>query len=91
MQRGLALAHKAQVYIGLGWAIAKLNLPFLSVVERIEIRLYHRVADGCGYYDGSFRQRQTVINQQLPVYLPEAAMPVYEQGIGRSLWYTSQC
>ena len=49
----------------------------------------HRVADGCGYYDGSFRQRQTVINQQVPVYLPEAKMPMYDQGIGRSLWYTN--
>jgi enediyne biosynthesis protein E3 len=87
--RTLAQAHKAQVYVGLGWAIAKLNLPFLSVVEKIETRLYHRVADGCGYYDGSFRQRQTIINPQLPLYLPEAAMPLYDQGIGRSLWYTS--
>lgn len=87
--KGPALAHKAQVYVGLGWAIAKLNLPFFSVVEKIETRFYYRVADGCGYYDGSFRQRQTVINRQLPLYLPEAAMPVYDQGIGRSLWYTN--
>ena len=84
-----ALAHKAQVYIGLGWAIAKLGIPFLPVVEKIETRLYHRVADGCGYYDGIFRQRQTVLSQQLPSYLPEAAMPIYNQGIGRSLWYSS--
>ena len=83
-----ARAHKAQVYIGLGWAIAKLNLPFLSVVEKIESRFYHRVADGCGYYDGSFRQRQTVMSQQLPDNLPAAVMPIYDQGVGRSLWYT---
>jgi hypothetical protein len=87
--KGPALPHRAQVYVGLGWAIAKLNLSFSSVVEKIETRLYYRVADGCGYYDGSFRQRQAVINQQLPVYLPEIAMPAYDQGVGRSLWYTS--
>ena len=86
--KGPALAHKAQVYIGLGWAIAKLNLPFTEIVEMIETRLYHRVADGCGYYDGSFKQRQTVMNMQQPVYLPEAAMPLYDQGVGRSLWYS---
>lgn len=86
---GPALKHKAQVYIGLGWAVAKLNLPFLQVVQHLETRLHYRVADGCGYYDGSFRQRQTVINQQVPVYLPEAAMSIYDQGVGRSLWYTS--
>lgn len=87
---GPARAHKAQVYLGLGWAIAKLNLPFLSVVEKIETQYYHRVADGCGYYDGSFRQRQAVLAQQLPGYLPEAAKPIYDQGIGRSLWYSSK-
>ena len=87
--KGPALAHKAQVYIGLGWAIAKLNLPFTEIVQMIESRLYHRVADGCGYYDGNFRQRHTVINMQAPVYLPEAAMPIYDQGVGRSLWYSS--
>ncbi len=85
-----AKAHQAQVYVGLGWAIAKSNLPFLQVVEKIETRYYHRVADGCGYYDGSFRQRQTVLNQQIPAYLPEAAMPMYDQGLGRSLWYSCQ-
>ena len=85
---GPAKAHQAQVYVGLGWAIAKSKLPFLQVVEKTEAIYYHRVADGCGYYDGSFRQRQTVLSQQIPVYLPKAALPMYDQGVGRSLWYS---
>lgn len=84
-----ALPHQAQVYIGLGWAIAKLNIPFLSGVEKIDKRFYHRIADGCGYYDGSFRQRQTVLSQQIPHNLPVTALHVYDQGIGRSLWYSN--
>jgi hypothetical protein len=87
-KNGPALAHKAQVHVGLGWAIAKLNLPFLSVVKKIETSLYYRVADGCGYYDGSFRLKQTIVNQQLPDYIPETTMSMYDQGVGRSLWYT---
>ncbi len=86
--KGPALAHKAQVHVGLGWAIAKMNLPFLTVVEEIDEKLYYRIADGCGYYDGFFRHRQTVINQQLPGYMPNEAMNFYYQGIGRSLWYS---
>lgn len=85
---GPAKAYQAQVYVGLGWAISKLNLPFLPVVEKIETAYYFRVADGCGYYDGSFRHRQTVLSQQLPDYLPEAALPIYDQGVGRCLWYS---
>ena len=87
-KNGPALAHKAQVHVGLGWAIAKLNLPFLAVVNKIDTSLYYRVADGCGYYDGSFRHKQTTMNQQLPGYLPEAIMSMFDQGVGRSLWYT---
>ncbi len=86
---GPALAHKAQVYVGHGWAIAKLGLPFLPVVQKLEQGLYYRVADGCGFYDRTFRQRQSVINQQLPVYLPVTAITSYDEGIGRSLWYTN--
>ncbi len=87
---GPATAHKAQVYVGLGWAIAKLNLPFLETVKNLHTNLYFRIADGCGYYDGSFRRRPTVLSQQLPAYLPIAAMPIYDQGVGRSIWYTAK-
>jgi enediyne biosynthesis protein E3 len=85
-----AKAHTAQVYVGLGWAIAKLNLPFLEIVKELDTQLYFRIADGCGYYDGSFRRRPTVLSQQLPAYLPAAAMPIYDQGVGRSIWYSAK-
>ena len=87
---GPAAAHHAQVYVGLGWAIAKSNVPFLTAVEKLNTQFYFRIADGCGYYDGSFKHRQTILNQQLPAYLPAAAMPMYDQGIGRSIWYTEK-
>jgi hypothetical protein len=86
---GPALTHKAQVHVGLGWAIAKLNLPFLTAVEQIEKKLYYRVADGCGYYDGFFRNRHAVINQEFPDYMPIETKEFYYQGIGRSLWYSA--
>jgi len=41
-----ARLHKAQVYVGLGMAAAKLNLPFLSVIEKVEKAWYHLIADG---------------------------------------------
>jgi enediyne biosynthesis protein E3 len=87
---GPAAAHQAQVYVGLGWAIAKFNFPFLTAVEKLHSKFYFRIADGCGYYDGSFKHRRMVTNQELPVYLPAAALPMYDQGIGRSIWYTEK-
>jgi hypothetical protein len=87
---GAAAAHHAQVYVGLGWAIAKFNFPFLTAVEKLDTQFYFRIADGCGYYDGSFKYRRTVTNKELPLYLPTAAMPMYDQGLGRSIWYTEK-
>jgi hypothetical protein len=87
---GPAIAHLAQVYVGLGWAIAKSGSPFSTTVKKLDPRFYFRIVDGCGYYDGSFKQRQTVINKQLPVYLPTEALSMYYQGIGRSIWYTEK-
>jgi hypothetical protein len=87
---GPAAAHQAQVYVGLGWAIAKFNFPFLTAVEKLHSRFYFRIADGCGYYDGSFKHRRTVTNKELPVYLPPAALPMYYQGVGRCIWYTQK-
>jgi hypothetical protein len=87
---GPAVAHQAQVYVGLGWAIAKSNFPFSTAVKKLDPKFYFRIADGCGYYDGSFKTRRTVVNKELPTYLPAAAMPMYDQGIGRSTWYTEK-
>ncbi len=87
---GPAAVHHAQVYVGLGWAIAKSNVPFLNAVEKLNTQFYFRIADGCGYYDGSFKRRQTILNQQQPAYLPASALSMYDQGIGRSIWYTEK-
>jgi len=87
---GAAAAHQAQVYVGLGWAIAKSNFSFLTAVKKLDPQFYFRIADGCGYYDASFKRRQVIINQQQPAYLPAAAMPMYYQGVGRSIWYTEK-
>jgi hypothetical protein len=85
---GPAMKHKAQAYIGLGWSIAKLGLSFSNVVKDLDSNYFHRVADGCGYYDGSFKGRPTILSQQLPEYLPTSMIPAYNQGVGRSLWYS---
>lgn len=87
---GAAAVHQAQVYVGLGWAIAKSGAPYSTTVKKLDSRFHFRIADGCGYYDGSFKRRHAVINKQVPVYLPAQALHMYYQGIGRSIWYTEK-
>ena len=86
----LAKPHAAQIYAGLGWAVAQEVLESDQIIESLSPLLRYRVLDGCGYYDGTFRNRQTVRLKAVPTYISEKALPAYYQGLGRSLWYISK-
>lgn len=79
-------AYISQVHVGLGWAIAQENKSY-DILSSIEYLMRSRVFDGCGYYDGTFRSRQTIKNKKLPENLNEANLHYYDQGLGRSIWY----
>lgn len=85
-----AKPHAAQVYAGLGWAVAEQTISLETIIVNLPELLRYRIADGCGYYDGIFRSRQTIRNKQLPTYISGMALAPYYQGIGRSLWYISK-
>jgi len=73
-------------HVGLGWAIAKRQLPSLFFLDTLNPLMLYRVLDGCGYYDGMFRQIQTIHNKVKPKYIEEKNLDAYDEGIGRSLW-----
>lgn len=82
-----AAKHTAQTHAGLGWALAQQNRSALPFLESLAPLLRFRVIDGCGYYDGIFRQRQSIKGQKIPEELNKTMLQAYDQGIGRSLWY----
>ncbi len=86
----LAKRHAAQIYAGLGWAVAQEVLKLEQIIENFHPLLRYRVVDGCGYYDGTFRNRQTIRMKAVPTYISEKALPAYYQGLGRSLWYIAK-
>lgn len=85
-----AKANATQVYVGLGWAVAQQSIQLETVIKELPKLLKYRVADGCGYYDATFRNRQTLRNKQLPTYISGRALQPYFQGVGRALWYLSK-
>ena len=85
---GFGKNHAAQIHAGLGWALAQERKPALLFNDSLEPLMRYRVVDGYGYYDGIFRQRQTNKNQKLPADLTGIALRSYDQGIGRSIWYS---
>ena len=83
-------SHAAQMHVGLGWAISELKLDVSAYLNELENHLKYRVIDGFAYYDGKFKRRQSVRNQQIPENLDILDIRAYNQGLGRSFWYNAQ-
>jgi hypothetical protein len=79
--------HATQVHVGLGWALAQLQMDPLLFISALHPMMRYRVADGYGYYEGIFRKRKSVLSQQKPEWEDATASGAYDQGLGRSMWY----
>lgn len=88
--KGPGVKHLTQSHIGLGWAMAQQQFPVFPFIETLEPLMQCRVIDGYGYYEGIFRKRRSIGEQQIPSTLRNKFLRAYDQGLGRSLWYASK-
>ncbi|MGA4838167.1 DUF1702 family protein [Streptomyces sp. G45] len=82
--------HLYMVHIGAGEALARLRRrpePFLRRLPDPALRWL--VMDGYGFHEGFFKPRRFVERQQVPVHLSAFGRRVFDQGVGRSVWFTS--
>lgn len=84
---GYAKPHAVQYHIGLGWAVAQLQLPLQQFIDGSNSAYRYRIADGYGYYEGMFRRRKTIDNKELSDWEDVLTLENYYQGLGRSIWY----
>jgi len=84
------VAYLPHIHVGLGWAVAKKQVPSLSFIDPLEPIMQFRVADGCGYYDGTFRKLQTITKRERSKAIEPKDFQAYDQGVGRSIWYHSK-
>lgn len=85
---GAGAPHAYMVYIGAGWAAARLG----GNVERFmksddDPVLRWLTLDGLGFHDGYFHWPRTIDAQRRPERLTGYALRVFDQGLGRSLWF----
>lgn len=87
---GAASAHPYMVHIGIGWAMAR--LPWVR--RRLEPELSHLdslfrwlVIDGFGFHEGYFQWPRYVAAREVPQNLSPYAQRVFDQGLGRSIWF----
>src|SRR5947207_2453052 len=79
--------HTSQVHAGLGWAFAQKKIFPSTVLHALDPLMTIRVADGFGYYEGIFRQQESIHNKIVPHNIDPVFHQGYNQGLGRAIYY----
>lgn len=88
--RNLGAPHIYMVHVGVGWALAR--LPWLRrqterPLAKLDPLLRWLAIDGYGFHEGYFHWPHYVRDQHIPKLLSRYALRVFDQGLGRSLWF----
>jgi hypothetical protein len=75
------------LHIGAGWALARMRRPIEPMLARTDPLLGWLAADGYGFHEGYFHPGRTVEQQRVPARIGGYARRVFDQGLGRSLWF----
>jgi hypothetical protein len=89
---GPGAAHTYMVHVGLGWAPARLpwrRWRFESGLTRLDPLLRWLAVEGYGFHEGYFHWPQNVRGQAVPKRLSRYGRRVFDQGLGRSLWFVN--
>jgi hypothetical protein len=84
---GPGAPHLYMVYVGVGWMLARLHRPPESVLTRFDPLLRWLALDGYGFHQGYFHWPHYIKKQILPAELTGYSRRVFDQGLGRSLWF----
>jgi hypothetical protein len=85
--KGPASPHIYMAHVGAGWAYARLHLSVERRFDRFDPLLKWLAVDGYGFHQGFFHWRRYIERQVVPSDLSRYARRVFDQGLGRSLWF----
>lgn len=86
---GPAARHIYPIYVGVGLALARLHRQPERYMTRLDPLLRWVVVDGYGFHEGFFAWRRTVEQQRRPASFSPYACRLFDQGLGRALWFAS--
>jgi hypothetical protein len=84
---GFALPHVYMMHVGLGWALARVRRRVGPYLSRLDPLLGWLAVDGYGFHEGYFKWPRYVAARARPARLRGYALRVFDQGLGRSLWF----
>jgi len=85
--QGAGSPHIYMLYVGAGWAWARLHRNVNKAVTSLDPLLGWLAIDGYGFHEGYFNWRKSVTKKLVPRHLSTDARSVFDQGLGRSLWF----
>lgn len=83
----LAQPHVYMMHVGLGWALARLRRRVTPHLVQLDPLLGWLVVDGYGFHEGYFSWHRYVERQAMPDRLNGYERRVFDQGLGRSIWF----
>jgi enediyne biosynthesis protein E3 len=86
-------SHLYMLYVGVGWGMARIpwaRKNFECGMQRYDPLYRWLAVDGFGFHQGFFHYREHVTDEHVPRGLSLHAARVFDQGLGRSMWF-SQC
>jgi hypothetical protein len=84
--RGAAAEHVYMAHVGAGWALARLRRRPWGTLE-LDPLLRWLALDGYGFHHAYFRTARVVRRARVPYRLDAAQRTVFDQGVGRALWF----
>jgi hypothetical protein len=88
MQSGGA-KHLYMSYVGVGWALARLQRWRGGHPRLTDPLLRWLAVDGYGFHEGYFHWPKFIQSRALPERLSGYSRRVFDQGLGRSLWFVN--
>ncbi|HSK29778.1 MAG TPA: DUF1702 family protein [Candidatus Limnocylindria bacterium] len=83
----MAQPHVYMMHVGLGWALARLRRRVMPYLDQLDPLLRWLVVDGYGFHEGYFNWPRYIERQTIPARVIGYEQRVFDQGLGRSIWF----
>jgi hypothetical protein len=84
---GAGAPHAYMVYVGAGWALARLRRDPARALKSLDPLLGWLALDGYGFHEGYFKWPAYVARRERPRGFGGYAQRAFDQGLGRSIWF----
>lgn len=83
----MAQSHVYMMHVGRGWTLARLRRSVTPSLAQLDPLLGWLIVDGYGFHEGYFNWPRYIERRDVPTRLQGYERRVFDQGLGRSIWF----